>query len=71
MSEWIEVKEQSPEIRSSVLTWNGCYVCQCSYNANRMAKTEKGRAPRFENAFGIHHGVTHWMPLPNPPEPMK
>ncbi|MBF2850354.1 DUF551 domain-containing protein, partial [Escherichia coli] len=26
---------------------------------------------RFETLTGIWHGVTHWMPLPEPPQEVK
>ncbi|MBY3727107.1 DUF551 domain-containing protein, partial [Escherichia coli] len=38
---------------------------------NEYAKTQKGREPRFETLTGIWHGVTHWMPLPEPPQEVK
>ena len=65
---WISCSERMPEIRQTVIGWNGYAVRQCVYTRNEYAKTQKGRDPRFETLTGIWHGVTHWMPLPEPPQ---
>lgn len=65
---WISCSERMPEIRQTVIGWNGYAVGQCVYTRNEYAKTQKGREPRFETLTGIWHGVTHWMPLPEPPQ---
>ncbi|EAM5883177.1 DUF551 domain-containing protein, partial [Salmonella enterica] len=64
----ISCSERMPEIRQTVIGWNGYAVRQCVYTRNEYAKTQKGREPRFETLTGIWHGVTHWMSLPEPPE---
>lgn len=61
---WISCSERMPEIRQTVIGWNGYAVRQCVYTRNEYAKTQKGREPGFETLTGIWHGVTHWMPLP-------
>lgn len=68
---WISCSELMPEIRQTVIGWNGYAVRQCVYTRNEYAKTQKGREPRFETLTGIWHGVTHWMPLPEPPQEVK
>ncbi|WP_113440520.1 DUF551 domain-containing protein [Escherichia coli] len=68
---WISCSERMPEIRQTVIGWNGYAVRQCVYTRNEYAKTQKGREPRFETLTGIWHGVTHWMPLPEPPKEVK
>ncbi|EGM8492386.1 DUF551 domain-containing protein [Escherichia coli] len=65
---WISCSDRMPEIRQTVIGWNGYAVRQCVYTRNEYAKTQKGREPRFEILTGIWHGVTHWMPLPEPPQ---
>lgn len=66
--EWIKCSERMPDIGKSVLVViNGKYVNSASYTQWDGAKTAKGRAPRFEDLRGIVYGVTHWMPLPEPP----
>lgn len=65
---WISCSERMPEIRQTVIGWNGYAVRQCVYTRNEYAKTQKGREPRFETLTGIWHGVTHWIPLPEPPQ---
>ncbi|HCX7749405.1 TPA: DUF550 domain-containing protein [Escherichia coli] len=68
---WISCSDRMPEIRQTVIGWNGYAVRQCVYTRNEYAKTQKGREPRFEIITGIWHGVTHWMPLPEPPQEVK
>lgn len=65
---WISCSERMPEIRQTVIGWNGYAVRQCVYTRNEYAKTQKDREPRFETLTGIWHGVTHWIPLPEPPQ---
>ncbi|EOY8361895.1 DUF551 domain-containing protein [Salmonella enterica subsp. salamae] len=65
---WISCSDRMPEIRQTVIGWNGYAVRQCVYTRNEYAKTQKGREPRFEILTGIWHGVTHWMLLPEPPQ---
>lgn len=66
--DWIKCSERMPEIDARVLVaLRGKYVQNATYRQWSLAKTEKGRAPRFEDYRGIVHGVTHWMPLPEPP----
>ncbi|EON5671516.1 ead/Ea22-like family protein [Escherichia coli] len=67
----VSCSERMPEIRQTVIGWNGYAVRQCVYTRNEYAKTQKGREPRFETLTGIWHGVTHWMPLPEPPQEVK
>ncbi|EJY3296694.1 DUF551 domain-containing protein, partial [Escherichia coli] len=55
---WISCSERMPEIRQTVIGWNGYAVRQCVYTRNEYAKTQKGREPRFETLTGIWHGVT-------------
>ncbi|HAY4261745.1 TPA: DUF551 domain-containing protein, partial [Escherichia coli] len=68
---WISCSERMPEIRQTVIGWNGYAVRQCVYTRNEYAKTQKGRESRFETLTGIWHGVTHWMPLPEPTQEVK
>lgn len=46
--EWIKCSDRMPEIRKTVIGWNGYGVRQCVYTRNDYAKTPKGREPRFE-----------------------
>ncbi|KAF6596661.1 DUF551 domain-containing protein [Cronobacter sp. EKM101R] len=68
ISGWIPCSERMPEIGNRVIvTIEGKYVRCASYTQWDGAKTERGRAPRFEDLRGIVYGVTHWMPLPAAP----
>lgn len=56
-SEWISVKERLPEIGQSVLVYASKYypVVECRDLVAYMK-------------MGNYTGVTHWMPLPEPPK---
>ena len=60
MSEWISVKERLPETGEWMLAWcgNGCSVAAHPFL--------DGRGWFDTNLLPIF--VTHWMPLPTPPE---
>ena len=66
MSEWISVDDRLPEDRASVLITNGSIVGHARIVENGY----------FGPIFGIiasndrvpSYNVTHWMPLPTPPE---
>lgn len=56
MSEWISVKDKTPEYGAVVLVWDdGGFA----YIDTWVGHTWK---------YGGDFGVTHWMPLPEPPE---
>jgi hypothetical protein len=76
---WIPVTERMPDVERSQRGSVECIVA-CStglvtamrYTENRGAKTEKGRRPRWEWNWRVATWeVTHWMPLPAPPETSK
>jgi hypothetical protein len=73
---WIPVTERMPDVERSQYGSVECIVA-CStglvtamrYTENRGAKTEKGRRPRWEWNWRVATWeVTHWMPLPAPPQ---
>ena len=79
-TEWIPVTERLPEIVKTTHAWRNVYrqservLCAClQANGKRMVK--EGYM-EFFNDFpepnwkipGTIHSVTHWMPLPTPPE---
>lgn len=77
-AKWIPVVERLPDIDYSAPTykwyknvigaWDGG-VAEVKYAANGYAKTEKGKAPRFEwNGRICPFEITHWMPLPDRPD---
>lgn len=62
MNEWISVKERLPEIDEQVLTYEEGYPrlpIKTNYILNNYLNTF---------AYGNMNKITHWMPLPNPPE---
>jgi hypothetical protein len=70
MSEWISVKDRLPEIGKEVLTFsleNGHIFFDCAY-----VDDDGVFADWFASwsARSLEH-VTHWMPLPEPPEPCQ
>ena len=67
MSEWISVEDELPDNEQQVRTLdNGGreFGCTFYYHENR------GNKPYFKvNGYVWgHDNVTHWMPLPEPPE---
>jgi hypothetical protein len=62
MSEWISVEDRLPETTGMVLATNGDTVLSFPY----MRYADGG------GKWGIgSDGITHWMPLPAPPESKK
>ncbi|MFN6189739.1 MAG: DUF551 domain-containing protein [Planctomycetia bacterium] len=62
MSEWISVSERLPESGDMVMVWN--------YGEHVLAWlnfTNNGTA-YFSSKDDSNFEVTHWMPLPRPPE---
>ena len=61
--EWISVEDRLPLEDEPVIAWNGEHI-------------EKAFIMRFDNGLPVWsyydwmewEGVTHWMPLPSPPE---
>lgn len=79
MNEWIDVNERMPEFPEGAYPSvhvivarryaNGVFVVgEAAWCANRNARTAKARIPRWERGGRIYEGVTHWQPLPAPPE---
>lgn len=76
---WIPVTERMPEIDYSqpkfawrvtvLVAGDRGVVMEASWASNGYAKTEKGRAPRWERDGRLLWWTpTHWMPMPPPPQ---
>lgn len=72
--DWISVNEQMPTVgdygyvRVLVFCQSNKYVGEMEYTFPQYAKTEKGKAPRWQWGGRISPwAVTHWMPLPPAP----
>ena len=68
MNEWISVKERLPISGQRVVVfakskWGSPHVTICTFYVIR----ENRVIPRLRWSRGIYE-VTHWMPLPEPPE---
>jgi hypothetical protein len=66
--EWISVEDRLPE--KDVDVW-----CFCFEDYQQIARYKdskdwggEGWSHHFKNVWGKHLSVTHWMPLPKPPE---
>jgi len=77
MSKWISVEDRLPELRQEVLVIrDGWYALAC----RRKVERKPLPPPQFNNVeiwewdykveetFVPDGSVTHWMPLPKPPE---
>ena len=60
MAEWISVKDRMPEKGSSVLIY--------SKEGKRAEGTYMGGGRWMQYRWSCYVTVTHWMPLPEPPE---
>lgn len=74
MSEWISVEDRSPEEHKVVDAWNGDerltnveYYDNSFFSAEQQWDVDDCGFGRFSNTF-LEEGVTHWMPLPEPPK---
>ena len=66
VQEWISVDDRLPDYFTSVLVW--CPGNKCIYAAYRNARQEWYT---FDDTIAGHvvvNMVTHWMPMPQPPE---
>lgn len=71
MNEWISVKDRLPEITEGLSTSRAVIVWQPEYK-NEFCANWNNRHWQIFGAFGrIVEGITHWQPLPAPPEQQK
>ena len=67
MKEWISVEGRLPEIGKSILVHNQGF--EHSRSVRMAFMTSNGFYDAYECGCGIKlYEVTHWMPLPDPPE---
>lgn len=76
---WVPVTERLPDIDFEKPKYAHCVRClvasergdvwEAKYSSNAYAKTEKGRAPRWEESDGrlIRVAPMYWMPMPKAP----
>lgn len=68
-SEWVSVKDRLPEDITDVLVtgWQGLFIAQLDFfggDGKAWYKKEGGFIGHVNS-----NNITHWMPLPSPPEP--
>ena len=57
-NEWISINDKLPEKGRFVLVYDFCTGVQCGVNYGDI----------WDFGYGISRNVTHWQPLPEPPE---
>jgi hypothetical protein len=63
MSEWISINDRLPESAVPVLVTDGLQICIAFIQTLNKKFTQINTWDDW-----IHESVSHWMPLPNPPE---
>lgn len=69
MSEWISVEDRLPEELDGVITYRG--ECGHVTAATFLNGDFQGISISVGGFVKLGGNVTHWMPLPNPPEETK
>jgi hypothetical protein len=64
---WIPVSERLPEEEQEVLVWNGGGQCLKPWQGHVLCEYRNGEW-RESQESDLYPGITHWMPLPEPPE---
>lgn len=66
---WISVKEELPCVELRISRFTPCLVVN---DGNVQWALFNGKTKRFQDSkyYDIHSQVTHWMPLPLPPQPL-
>ena len=81
MSEWISVKEQNPELKTMVLVSHKTFGVQIGFINDNYVRPSRNRWIVYVREFeedAVNHvpktgkyehiDISHWMPLPKPPE---
>ena len=61
VNEWISVKDRLPEQYKTVIGWDGHFMGEVEHHGNDFVWMD-------DDGFNDFADVTHWMPLPEPPE---
>ena len=64
---WIPVSERLPPEGQEVLAWNNGGQCEKPWQGCVLCEHKNGEWREFQER-DLYPGVTHWMPLPEPPE---
>ena len=65
---WIPVSERLPADGQEVLAWNNGGQCEKPWQGCVLCEHTKNGEWREFQERDLYPGITHWMPLPEPPE---
>ena len=67
MSKWISVEARLPKNQDTIDVWCEFRVTDCKFTENKFYIDILDNDEDFSHSE-LLEGVTHWMPLPEPPE---
>jgi len=65
--QWNSVAERKPEDKAEILAWDGNEVMAVYYQEPRPDENGKHRKEKWAYHDFLVTGITHWMPMPDPP----
>jgi hypothetical protein len=68
MSDWIPVSEDLPEVGAAILVYDSFYKGRRDYECVSKGRMTRSWGIANSGENGRNDTITHWMPLPKPPQ---